>query len=95
MNWFKFFRMVGSSKRPFSKTSSPRHRLALETLESREVPATPTVTSVVPTTGALTPLDPTTGNRPLPNGGPSPALNKQQFASHNGDAGPGVGRRAP
>ena len=61
MNWFKFFRMVGSSKRPFSKTSSPRHRLALETLESREVPATPTVTSVVPTTGALTPLDPTTG----------------------------------
>ncbi len=52
MNWFKFFRLVGSSKRPLSKTPArPRHQLTLETLEAREVPATPVVQLVTPATG--------------------------------------------
>jgi hypothetical protein len=53
MNWFKYFRLLGNKKKaPISK-AAPRHRLRLEELEVREVPAAPFVVSTTPATGGL------------------------------------------
>src|SRR4051812_39388566 len=54
MNWFKFFSLAKTSKKqPLSKQGRPsQRRLGLEALEERDVPAIPSVVSVMPATGA-------------------------------------------
>ncbi len=85
MNWFKFFRLVSSQKRPISKKTParPRHQLALEALEPREVPATPTVLSVVPATGGslTTPTTPIVVSYSIDVSGADLAVNYRLFGS--------------